>query len=80
VEQKRRTEFEASQRRLLRRRNVLGALILVPLAAVFFNAPFGPLDMFGIPPLDGWLLVLAILFGSFLGLTIRMVLERRQFR
>jgi len=30
-------------------------------------------------PRDGWLLVWAALFGSFLGLTIRLVLERRKF-
>ena len=35
--------------------------------------------MVGISPRDGWLLVWAALFGSFLGLTIRLVLERRRF-
>jgi hypothetical protein len=80
AEQKRLAAFEESRRRLDRRRNVIGALGFIPLAAVFLGVPFGPLDAFGISPRDGWLLVWAILFGSFIGLTIRLVLERRRFQ
>jgi len=80
AEEKRKAQFADAQRKLDRRRNIIGALVLIPLAAVLLNVPFGPLDVFGIPPREGWLLVWAMLFGSFLGLTIRIVLERRKFR
>ena len=80
TEEKRKAQFVESQRKLERRRNIIGALVLIPLAAVFLNVPFGPLDVIGIAPREGWLLVWAMLFGSFLGLTIRIVLERRKLR
>ena len=80
TEEKRKARFAESQRKLDRRRNIIGALVLIPLAAALLDVPFGPLDVFGIPPREGWLLVWAMLFGSFLGLTIRIVLERRRFR
>jgi hypothetical protein len=79
VEQRRREKYEQDRRRLVRRRTVIGAIGFVPLLASLFNVPFGPLDFLGMSPRDGWLLVWAALFGSFLGLTIRLVLERRRF-
>ncbi len=80
AERKRLAEFEATRRRLDRRRNIVGALGFIPLLAVLLGAPFGPLDALGVSPRDGWLLLWAVLFGSFLGLTIRLVLERRRFQ
>ena len=73
----------AAQQRLGRRRNFVGLLGFVPLAASF-AASLGcstgtPLDLFCAIPRDIWLLIWAALFGSFLGLTIRLILERRKF-
>jgi hypothetical protein len=78
-EERRRTKYTEDRKRLERRRTIAGLLAVIPLAAWALQLPFGPLDFLGIPPRDGWLLVWAALFGSFLGLTIRLVLERRKF-
>ena len=79
AEERRQAKYSEDRRRLERRRNVIGLLGLIPLAAWALQAPVGPLDFIGIPARDGWLLIWAALFGSFLGLTIRLVLERRRF-
>jgi hypothetical protein len=79
VEERRRAKYAEDRKRLVRRRTIAGLLALIPLAAWALQLPFGPLDFLGVPPRDGWLLVWAALFGSFLGLTIRLVLERRRF-
>jgi len=72
-------KYAEDRKRLERRRTIAGMLAVIPLAAWALPLPFGPLDFLGVPPRDGWLLVWAALFGSFLGLTIRLVLERRKF-
>ena len=79
AEERRRAKYAEDRKRLERRRTILGLLGLIPLGAWALQAPFGPLDFIGVPPRDGWLLAWAALFGSFLGLTIRLVLERRKF-
>jgi len=79
AEERRRAKYAEDRKRLERRRTVIGLLALIPLAAWALQLPFGPLDFVGISPRDGWLLIWAALFGSFLGLTIRLVLERRRF-
>jgi hypothetical protein len=79
AEERRKTKYSEDRRRLERRRNVVGFLAIIPLGAWAVQLPFGPLDFVGVPARDGWLLVWAALFGSFLGLTIRLVLERRKF-
>lgn len=78
AEERERAKRAEDRRRLERRRTVVGLLGLIPLGAWAVSLPFGPLDFLGVPPRDGWLLVWAALFGSFLGLTIRLVLERRR--
>jgi len=78
-EERRRAKYAEDRKRLERRRTIAGLLALIPLAAWAAQLPFGPLDFLGVPPRDGWLLVWAALFGSFLGITIRLVLERRRF-
>jgi hypothetical protein len=78
-EERRRTKYAEDRKRLERRRTIAGMLAVIPLAAWALSLPFGPLDFLGVPPRDGWLLVWAALFGSFLGLTIRLVLELRKF-
>ena len=79
AEERRKAKYSEDRKRLERRRNVIGLLGVIPLGAWAVQLPFGPLDFIGIPARDGWLLVWAALFGSFLGLTIRLVLERRRF-
>ena len=77
--ERRRAKYAQDRKRLERRRTIVGLLALLPLAAWAGQLPFGPLDFMGVPPRDGWLLIWAALFGSFLGLTIRLILERRRF-
>ena len=79
AEERRRTKYAEDRKRLERRRTIAGLLALIPLGAWALQLPFGPLDFIGVSPRDGWLLIWAALFGSFLGLTIRLVLERRKF-
>jgi hypothetical protein len=79
AEERRRAQYAEDRRRLERRRRIVGLLGLIPLGAWAAPLPFGPLDFLGVPARDGWLLVWAALFGSFLGLSIRLVLERRRF-
>jgi hypothetical protein len=77
--ERRAAKYADDRRRLARRRTIVGLLALLPLGAWAVALPFGPLDFIGVPPRDGWLLIWAALFGSFLGITIRLVLERRKF-
>ena len=79
ADERRRAKYAADRRRLERRRTVIGMLALIPLAAWAAQLPFSPLGFIGLPPRDAWLLIWAALFGSFLGLTIRLILERRRF-
>ena len=72
--------FADSQRRFSRRRTVIGLLGFVPLAvALGCGAAPGPFEALCAIPREYLLLLWAALFGSFLGLTIRIVLERRRF-
>ena len=79
ADERRRAKYAEDRKRLERRRTIVGLLALLPLTAWAGQLPFGPLDFIGVPPRDGWLLIWAALFGSFLGLTIRLILERRRF-
>lgn len=79
ADERRRAKYTEDRKRLGRRRTIVGMLAIIPLAAWAAQLPFGPLDFMGVPPRDGWLLIWAALFGSFLGLTIRLILERRRF-
>ena len=79
ADERRRAKYAADRKRLERRRTIIGMLALIPLAAWAAQLPFSPLDFIGLPARDGWLLIWAALFGSFLGLTIRLILERRRF-
>jgi hypothetical protein len=76
-QEKRRESFEADQRSLRRRRTFIGALGFVPLAGTF-GCGAGMQLLCQIPQ-EWWLAVWAALFGSFLGITIRLVLQRRKF-
>jgi hypothetical protein len=79
TDERRHAKYAQDRKRLERRRTIVGLLALLPLAAWAGQLPFSPLDFIGLPARDGWLLIWAALFGSFLGLTIRLILERRRF-
>jgi hypothetical protein len=79
-DEKRRAEFAASQQRLGRRRNFVGLLGVFPLAASLGCGNVPLLDVLCTIPREWWLLIWAGLLGSFIGLTIRLVLERRRFQ
>ena len=78
--EKRRVDYANRKRRLERQRNLVGYLAVIPLA---FSVGCGSgtfLDALCILPRDIWLFVWAALLGSFIGLTIRLILERRRFQ
>lgn len=77
--EKRRLAFNAGQRRLARRRTFIGMLGFVPLGASLGCGVGPPLDVLCAISPEGWLLIWAGLIGSFLGLTIRLIRERRRF-
>jgi hypothetical protein len=77
--EKRRLAFSAGQRRLARRRTLVGIIGFVPLAASLGCGLGPPFDLLCAVPREVWLLTWAALFGSFLGLTIRLIRERRRF-
>lgn len=79
ADERRREKYAQDRKRLERRRTIIGILALSPLAAWAAQLPLSPLGFIGLPPRDAWLLIWAALFGSFLGLTIRLILERRRF-
>jgi hypothetical protein len=76
--EKRRADFVAQQRAISRRRTIIGALALVPLAGVV-GCIFG-VELLCMVPREWWFGIWAALAGSYLGLTIRLVLERRKFQ
>ncbi len=78
ADEKRRESFEASQLSLRRRRTFIGALGFIPLAGAL-GCGTG-LQFLCQVPQEWWLAIWAALFGSFLGITIRLALERRKFQ
>jgi len=77
-EEKRRDAFESDQRSLRRRRTFIGALAFIPLGGALGCAT--GVQLLCQVPQEWWLAIWAALFGSFLGITIRLFLERRTFR
>ncbi|HEY8825730.1 MAG TPA: hypothetical protein VIP07_12715 [Candidatus Limnocylindria bacterium] len=77
-EDKRRESFDADQKSLRRRRTFIGALAFIPLGGAL-GCGAGVQLLCQIPQ-EWWLAIWAALFGSFLGITIRLFLERRKFR
>jgi cation transport ATPase len=76
-EEKRREAFAADQKSLRRRRTFIGALGFIPLGGAL-GCGAGLQFLCQIPQ-EWWLAGWAALFGSFLGITIRLFLERRKF-
>lgn len=60
--------------RVRRTRSLVGLIGFLPLVAALF--PVGPLALL---PREIWLGIWAAIFGTFLGLTVRMWRERRAF-
>ena len=77
--EKLRRAYLERQASLSRRRTIVGMLGFVPLLASRGCGTGTPLDVFCFLSREVWLLIWAALFGSFLGLTIRLILERRRF-
>lgn len=76
-EDQRRATFAAKQLSLRRRRTIIGALGFIPLAGALGCS--SGLELLCAVPREAWLAIWAALFGSFLGITIRLFLERRRF-
>jgi len=76
-DEKRRETFEADQASLRRRRRFVGALAFLPLLAMF-GCGIGLVPLCQIP--GEWLwAAFAAIFGSYLGINLRLFLERRRF-
>jgi len=78
--EKRRVDYAQRRVRLQRQRNVIGFLGLVPLVFSLGCGTGTAFDALCFLPRDIWLFVWAALLGSFIGLTIRLILERRRFQ
>ena len=78
TQDKRREAFDAGQKSLRRRRTFIGALAFIPLGGALGCG--SGLQVFCQIPQEWWMAIWAALFGSFLGITIRLFLERRKFR
>jgi len=78
AELRRRAEFEARQARIKRARSVIGLLGFVPLGLSLLAS--AGVEALRIIPGEVYLGVWAAVFGTFIGLTVRMWRERRAFR
>jgi len=76
-EEKRREAFEAERVSLVKRRRFVGALAFLPLIGNL-GCLIGIAPACAVPT-EWWLAIFAALFGSYLGITIRLFLERRRF-
>ena len=79
TEDRRRLEaVQTGQKSLRRRRTFIGALGFIPLVGAL-GCGAGAQFLCQVPQ-EWWLAIWAALFGSFLGITLRLFLERRKFR
>jgi hypothetical protein len=76
-EDKRREAFEAERMSLVKRRRFVGALAFIPLIGNL-GCGFGLTPACAVPT-EWWLAIFAALFGSYLGITLRLFLDRRRF-
>lgn len=76
---RRRAEFEASQRRIASRRARIGLLVLVPLAVSLLCGSQIPVPFACDVPREIWLAAYAAIVGAYVGTWIRQILERRRF-
>jgi hypothetical protein len=78
AEDKRRETFETEQESLRRRRRFIGAVAFLPLLGML-GCGGGILPLCQIPG-EWWWAGFAAIFGSYLGINLRLFLERRRFR
>jgi hypothetical protein len=78
TEEKRRQTFEADQLSLRRRRRFIGALAFVPLLGTL-GCGAGITPVCAVPQ-EWWFAIFAAVFGSYLGINLRLFLERRKFQ
>ena len=77
-EEKRREAFEADQLSLRRRRRFIGALAFIPLLGTLAcGAGLAPVCAV---PQEWWFATFAAIFGSYLGINLRLFLQRRKFQ
>ena len=76
-DEKRREAFEAERVSLVKRRRFVGALAFLPLIGNL-GCGFGITPACAVPT-EWWLAIFAALFGSYLGITLRLFLDRRRF-
>jgi hypothetical protein len=76
-EGKRREAFEAGRVSLTKRRRFVGALAFLPLIGNL-GCGVGITPACAVPT-EWWLAIFAALFGSYLGITLRLFLDRRRF-
>lgn len=74
---RREAEFRARMRRIARLRTLVGLAGFVPLAAALICTPSAGALPFCAIPREWFLALWAAIFGTFVGLTIRMFRERR---
>jgi hypothetical protein len=78
ADQRKKTEFEARMARIARTRTLVGLVGFVPLTMSLACATIDLGPVCGVPR-EIYLGLWAAIFGTFLGLTIRMWRERRAF-
>lgn len=71
-------QWARTEQRLRRQRTVVGILGVAPLLGSI-GCSTGVVALFCAVPREWYLAIWAAIFGSFLGLTIRLILERRRF-
>jgi len=77
-DEKRREAFEADQLSLRRRRRFIGALAFIPLLGTL-GCGVGIAPVCAVPQ-EWWFAIFAAVFGSYLGINLRLFLERRKFQ
>jgi hypothetical protein len=79
TEDKRREAFDAERKSLLRRRRFVGALAFIPLLGAF-GCSVDILPICQQIPGEWWWAAFAAILGSYIGINLRLFLERRKFR
>lgn len=76
--ERRHTEFQAGQARIAKRRNVV-ALLALPILLLTLPCGSVPIPLPCDLPREALFLVFSAIFGGYLGMTIRMFLDRRRY-
>ncbi len=76
--ERRHVEFLAGQARIAKRRNVV-ALLALPILLLTLPCGTVPIPLPCDLPREALLLVFSAIFGGYLGMTIRMFLDRRRY-